>query len=142
MNDLDLTITPANILTMMPRLSAHLIERVKRGNVAVKVSDEKRSGAQNRLLWAVLNDVSRHVVWHGRKIPQESWKHILSAAWRGQQTEIGINGELVVFGQPTSKLNKAQFSELIEVIYSFGAEHGVRWTDESMAVFEKYREAK
>lgn len=142
MSDVTHIVTKTNILTMMQTFWAFLSDAVKRGDVTVTFSRGKRTNDQNRLLWAVLTDVSNHVIWHGQKLTPDEWKHILSAAWKGQKVLPGIDGSLVVFGQSTSKLNKADFSDLIEVIYAFGAEQGVRWTDESMAVFEKYREAQ
>ena len=141
MNDVTHIVTKTNILTMMQTFWAFLSDAVKRGDVTVTFSRGKRTNDQNRLLWAVLTDVSNHVIWHEQKLTPDEWKQILSAAWKGQKVLPGVDGSLVVFGQSTSKLNKADFSDLIEVIYAFGAEQGVRWTDESMAVFEKYREA-
>lgn len=142
MSEITHIVTKTNILTMMQTFWAFLSDAVKRGDVTVTFSRGKRTNDQNRLLWAVLTDVSNHVIWHGQKLTPDEWKHILSAAWKGQKVLPGIDGSLVVFGQSTSKLNKADFSDLIEVIYAFGAEQGVRWTDESMVVFEKYREAQ
>jgi len=135
-------ITKVNVLTMMQTVWAFVSDAVTRGDVTVTFTRGKRSNDQNRLIWAVLTDISNQVVWHDQKLTPEDWKNILSAAWKGQKVLPGIDGSLVVFGQSTSKLNKSDFSDLIEVIYAFGADQGVRWTDESMAVFEKYREAK
>jgi len=134
-------ITKGNVLTMMQTVWAFVSDAVTRGDVTATFTRGKRSNDQNRLLWAVLTDISNQVVWHGQTLTPEDWKNILSAAWKGQKVLPGIDGSLVVFGQSTSKLNKSDFSDLIEVIYAFGAEQGVRWTDESLAVFEKYREA-
>ena len=135
-------ITKGNVLTMMQTVWAFVSDAVTRGDVTATFTRGKRSNDQNRLLWAVLTDISNQVVWHGQTLTPEDWKNILSAAWKGQKVLPGIDGSLVVFGQSTSKLNKSDFSDLIEVIYAFGAEQGVRWTDESLVVFEKYREAK
>jgi hypothetical protein len=32
-------------------------------------------------------------------------------------------------GEHTSRMSKAEMSELLELIYAFGAEHKVLWTD-------------
>ena len=133
-------INKANILTMTQTIWSFLADGVTRGDVTITASRGRRTNDQNKLLWAVLTDISRQVIWHGQTLTPDDWKNILSAAWKGQKVLPGIDGSLVVFGQSTSKLNKADFSDLIEVIYSFGADRGVRWTDESMAVFEKYRQ--
>ena len=134
-------ITKVNVLTMMQTVWAFVSDAVTRGDVTVTFTRGKRSNDQNRLIWAVLTDISNQVVWHDQKLTPEDWKNILSAAWKGQKVLPGIDGSLVVFGQSTSKLNKSDFSDLIEVIYAFGADQGVRWTDKSLSVFEKYREA-
>jgi len=134
-------ITKGNVLTMMQTVWAFVSDAVTRGDVTVTFTRGKRSNDQNRLIWAVLTDISNQVVWHDQKLTPEDWKNILSAAWKGQKVLPGIDGSLVVFGQSTSKLNKSDFSDLIEVIYAFGADQGVRWTDKSLSVFEKYREA-
>ena len=43
-------------------------------------------------------------------------------------------------GSSTSRMNKAQFSELIELIYNYGAEHGVQWSEKAKSDYEQYRE--
>jgi hypothetical protein len=142
MTERALTVTKDNILTMTQTIWKFLSDAVTRGDVIVTFSREKRTGDQNKLLWGVLTDVSQQVEWHGQKLTPEEWKHILSAAWKGQKVLPGIDGSLVVFGQSTSKLTKADFSDLIEVIYAFGSEQGVKWKDDSVAIFETYRQAQ
>jgi hypothetical protein len=36
---------------------------------------------------------------------------------------------------------KAVFSRLIEIIYAFGAEQNVEWSEPAMRAYEQYREA-
>ena len=133
-------INKANILTMTQTLWSFLADAVTRGDVTLTASRGKRTNDQNRLLWSVLTDISKQVIWHGQQLPPDDWKAILSAAWKGQRVLPGIDGSLVVFGQSTSKLNKAEFSDLLEVIFSFGSENGVIWNADSMDVFDKYRQ--
>lgn len=38
---------------------------------------------------------------------------------------------LVITGYRSSKLKVAEMADLIEAIYSYGAKHGVRWSDEA-----------
>ena len=89
---------------------------------------EKRSDAQNRRLWAMLADVSAQVNWHGQKLTSEEWKDLLTAALKRQKVVPGIDGGFVVLGQRTSKMSRAEMSELQELIEAFGAEQGVRFT--------------
>jgi hypothetical protein len=92
----------------------------------VKISEKTRSVSQNAHLWAVLSDISEQVDWYGQKLSAEDWKHILSASLlREQRMAPGINGGFVVLGQSTSKMTKAEFSDLLELAYAFGSEKGV-----------------
>ena len=97
----------------------------------IMVSPERRSTAQNAMLWALLSDVASQVVWHGQNLDQDSWKNIFSASLKKQRVVPGIDGGFVVLGQSTSQMSKAEFSELCELILAFGADKGVEWTQET-----------
>lgn len=102
----------------------------------VTIQEDTRSLAQNRMLWACLHDVSTQVVWYGRKLDSESWKNIFSAAQHQQDTVPGINGGFVVLGKSTSKMRVSEMRDLITIIHAFGAEHDVRFSDESARAAE------
>ncbi len=95
----------------------------------ISIKPETRSSAQNRRLWAMLHDISKQVVWHGQKLVDEEWKDLFSAALKRQRVVPGIDGGFVVMGQRTSKMTKAEMSELQELIAAFGAERDVMWSD-------------
>lgn len=86
---------------------------------------EKRSNAQNRLMWAALSDISRQVDWYGEKLSPEDWKHVLSASLKKQRAVPGLDGGFVVLGLSTSKMSKDEMSELLELALAFGAQKGV-----------------
>jgi hypothetical protein len=90
---------------------------------------ETRTIPQNKHLWACLTDVSRQVTWYGRRLSQWAWKDIFTAARKKQDVVPGIDGGFVVLGEHTSRMSKAEMSELLELIYAFGAEHKVLWSD-------------
>lgn len=95
---------------------------------------ELRTIDQNKLLWALLGDVSRQVQWvvNGEKTFMDSadWKDVFSAALRKyQRVAIGIEGGVVFLGMHTSRMSKAEFSDLIELILSFGNERQVKWSE-------------
>lgn len=94
----------------------------------VVIRDEKRPDVLNRKMWAMLRDVSQQVEWYGRKLTDEDWKHVFSAAVEKQDAVPGIDGGFVVLGVSTRKQSKKWFSDLFEVMHAFGAEKGVRWT--------------
>jgi hypothetical protein len=120
----------------------NLFNGLRGGPVVITLGRVNRSSDQNKLLWALLGDVSVQVDWYGRKLEKEDWKEVFSAAWKQQDVVPGINGGFVVMGVRTSKMTKLEFSELIEIIYAFGAEHSVRWSDPSLKAFDEYREAR
>lgn len=111
------------------------------GPVLLSLGRPRRSLDQNALLWAVLTDVSRQVEWHGQRLTKENWKDIFTAALKRQQVVPGIDGGFVVLGTSTSRMSKQEFSELIELIYAFGAEHGVEWSEPAQRTFSENRRA-
>ena len=40
----------------------------------------------------------------------------------------GIDGGFVILGMHTSRMTKQELGDLIDIIYAFGAERGVKWT--------------
>jgi hypothetical protein len=91
----------------------------------VTVGEPTRSLEQNALMWPLLQRLADRIVWHGVKLSPEDWKDMLTASLRKQRAVPGIDGGFVVFGERTKTYTKAQFSELIELIYAFGAQHDV-----------------
>lgn len=98
--------------------------------VEIRVKKSTRSIEQNKRMWAMLADVSRQLIWYGRKISKEGWKDMFSAALKGQEAVPGIDGNsFVILGEHTSKMTVAEMSDMIELMYAFGAERGIRWSD-------------
>lgn len=97
--------------------------------LTLEVKPEKRSDAQNRRLWAMLTDISQQVDWYGQKLTAEEWKHVFSAALAKQKVVPGLDGGFVVLGQSTSKMTKAEMSDMQELMTAFGVERGVQFSD-------------
>lgn len=95
----------------------------------VTIKEPTRTTLQNAKLWPMLQDVSRQVDWYGRKLRQEDWKNVFTASLKSQDVVPGIDGGVVVLGQSTSTMSKRLFADLIELIYAFGAKHGVVWSE-------------
>ena len=108
--------------------------------IAVRRPSKKRSLDQNARLWAVLTDVSKQVEWYGRHLSKEAWKDIFTAALERQDVVPGLEGGFVMIGGRTSKMTKKRFADLLTIIDVFGADHGVRWSDPALRVFEEYKE--
>ena len=97
----------------------------------VEFKPATRTLEQNAKLCASLSDISKQVVWHGRKLTSEEWKFVFSSAIKKQEVVPNIDGTgFVVLGQSTSKMTKAEMSELLELIFAFGAEHNVKFEDQ------------
>lgn len=95
----------------------------------VTIQEPTRNLIQNSRFWASLSDVSRQVDWHGNRLTPEEWKDVFTAALKRQKVVPGIDGGFVVIGTRTSKMGKREFSELLELVYAFGAQHGVKFSD-------------
>lgn len=105
------------------------------GELAWKPLKNTRSVKANACMWAALADVSRQVVWHGNKLSSDEWKEVISAGLRQQRVVPGMEGGFVVLGVRTSKMSIKEMGAMIELIYAFGAQQGVRfsapkWMDE------------
>lgn len=94
----------------------------------VKVEPETRSLLQNRRLWAMLTDISKQVDWYGKKLSPTDWKNVFTASLTKLDVIPGLDGNLVVLGKSTSKMTKAEMTELQELMAAFGAEQGVKFT--------------
>ena len=95
--------------------------------LVLEIRPEKRSDPQNRRLWAMLRDISQQVDWHGNKLSDDEWKDVFTAALKRQKVVPGLDGGFVVCGQRTSKMTKAEMSELQELMEAFGAQQGVKF---------------
>ena len=111
------------------------------GPVLLSLGRPRRTLDQNAKMWPMLTDIARQVEWHGLKLSPEDWKDILTAALRKQRAVPGIDGGFVVLGMRTSKMGKELFSDLIELMYAFGAEQGVEWSEKAKKTYERYRRA-
>ena len=105
------------------------IGKAPQGHV-VTVSEPTRNLEQNALLWAMLHEISERVVWHGRKLSPEDWKHVFSSSLRRLDVVPNLEGTgFVALGLSTSRMTKREFSDLIELINAFAAERGIEFME-------------
>jgi hypothetical protein len=99
----------------------------------VRIVEAKRTTEQNDRFWAMLTDISKAEPM-GRKHTPDDWKAILMNAcgWECQFIE-GLDGRPFPQGFRSSNLTKSQMTTLIEYMFTFGAEHQIRWSNESEA---------
>lgn len=141
MADYQLRITRENMATMLPRAVALITKGLAGGAVVLKFCRDKRSIPQNNKMWPMLQDLSEQVVWYGEKLTKEEWKDVLTAGLTKQRAVPGIDGGFVMLGVSTSKQNKEWLSDLIELIYAFGSERQVQWSESSITTYEDMRHA-
>lgn len=100
---------------------------VKAGYV-VEFRPRKRSDAQNRLMWALLNKLARARPQHcGIHVDAEDYKELFLMALRKELRMMpGLDGHgLVPIGSRSSELNKEEMTTLIGLIYAFADREGV-----------------
>ena len=96
----------------------------------VTIKEATRNLEQNAKMWAMLADIAGQADWHGIKLNAEEWKDLLSAGLVQSRVVPNLEGNgFVILGQRTSKLTKSQFAALIDLLYAFGTERGVTWSD-------------
>ena len=95
---------------------------------------EHRTLDQNALMWSLLRSVSLQVLWwvdgEQVKMSEWDWKDVFSAALRNHQhVAKGLDGGFVILGMHTSKMNKHDMTDLIDLVLAFGNEREVKWSE-------------
>jgi hypothetical protein len=115
-----------------------ILQALRGGSVALILGRLRRTLDQNAKLWPMLGDISKQVLWHvvgvnGRleeaRLTDHEWKDVFTAALKQQRMVPGIDGGHVYLGGSTSKMDKVEFSQLIELIYAFGSARNVVWSE-------------
>lgn len=110
---------------LFPYLGANLqAER----RLVLTVKPSTRSLEQNARMWAMLTEISEQVEWYGHRLTAEEWKDVFSAAMKRAKVVPGLDGGFVVCGQSTSKMTRAEMSEMQTLMEAFGAERRVKFS--------------
>ncbi|RYE43950.1 MAG: recombination protein NinB [Hyphomicrobiales bacterium] len=111
------------------RRAVAAVHEAQEGDV-VTIAEPTRNADQNARMWAMLGDVSKQVDWYGKRLTPEDWKHIFSASIRKLEVVPNLDGTgFVALGMSTSSMSKREMSDLIELMFAFGAERDLAWTD-------------
>ena len=96
----------------------------------------KRSLPQNDRMWAMLTDISRQAKLHGLVLTPDDWKLVfLDGLKRELRLVPNLDGNGVVsLGRSSSDLGKAEMTDLIELMFAWGAQNGVIFQDDMEAV--------
>lgn len=108
----------------------------------VEIRDPKRTLPQNARMWAMLTDiVKQKKTINGQQFTIDEYKVIFLHAL-GQEQDIlpTLDGRnFFSTGYSSSKTTKVEMSNLIELIFAWGAENGVVWSDPQLASYEEMR---
>lgn len=108
----------------------------------VEIKEKTRTLEQNSKMWPMLEDISKQVEWYKHWLTKDEWKDFFSAIILKQKVVPNMEGTgFIAVGGRTSKMDKRMFSEMIELMYAFGAEHGVVWSEKSKTVYQELGKA-
>ena len=99
----------------------------------VAIGEETRSQEQNRLMWPLIADIQAQVpdtATYSADDMKLRFLHSLGQEMRFLPELEG--GGMFPVGQRSSTLSKSQFTALIELMFAYGARHGVRWSAKSI----------
>src|SRR3990167_4990492 len=119
-------------------IAEHIWPTVKAQTMAgremiLELSEARRSGAENRLLHAMLSHIAKTQEWDGKKRDTETWKRLLVASWCraiGDQVELlpalDGHGVEIVFRR-TSQLTRRECADLITFIFAWGSQNDIEF---------------
>ena len=113
----------------LQRKTAHAYIDAAPDGYTMTLAEPTRNLDQNARMWAMLGEVSKQVVWYGKKLTPEAWKCVFSASLKKQDVVPGLHGDFVVIGQKTSRMTVGGMSAMIELMFAFGAEQGVNYKE-------------
>lgn len=112
------------IYTAKDRDRAYSYIRQAPAGTRVEFSEEKRSISQNERMWLILQKCSC-LIWHGQTYTEAEWKDYFMHAYRGEKWMPFEEGGMIPIGRSTSKLSKAEFSELMALMEAFCARQNI-----------------
>lgn len=111
--------------------------------LTLEIRPEKRSDAQNALMWSCLTDLSNQVTWFGKKLTKEGWKDFITGHLDGQDLVPNMDGTGFISiqrGRSTSKMTKSEMTAVIDLAHAFGSENSVNWSPASLGESAKIDE--
>lgn len=113
---------------------ARVIAAVKRDGamgLVVQFHEAKRTDAQNRRMWAHLQDVSRQATHHGLTYTPDEWKCIFMVSL-GKEMRLAPNLDgdgMAPLGLSSSRLSKSEMGDLITLIEAYAAQNCIELRD-------------
>lgn len=108
----------------------------------VTIAPPTRTLDQNAKMHAMIADIMAQVDTE-RQWTADEWKdRFLHALGKEMNFLPDLDGRAFFpRGYRSSQLSKREFADLVEIIYAFGARHGVRWSEPSTLTTEARRAA-
>jgi hypothetical protein len=101
------------------------MDYIRAGKVlAIQISDPTRSLPQNAKLHSMIGEIVKaKTKWYGQDMSMEDWKSLFTAAIHREFRVIpGLDGGMVVLGLHTSQMSVKEITDMIEMVYAFGAD--------------------
>jgi len=141
MSEVVYSVDNKNVSGMISQIVQMINKGLFIGPVEVVLRRKARSQSQNKKMWPMLADVQKQVNWYDENLDTEDWKTMFMASLSKQRAIPGLDGGFVGLSRRSSLLDKEEFSQLIELIYAFGSERNVAWSEPSLQNYTKYKEA-
>lgn len=109
----------------------HWIDQAPTG-ARIEFKAAKRTLPQNDRMWAMLTDIATQKEHSGRRYSPDQWKVLMMhACGREVQFLPALDGSTFIpWGQSSSDLSKQEMTDLIEFMFSWGAQNGVVFQDD------------
>lgn len=121
-----------NIFLLGPSQKAYAKRMIDEASpdMVCRLGKATRSDRQNRKLWPMIGDLKRQVPDMAPFTAEQIKLRFLNALGVEMQFLPAIEGGgMFPVGLRSSTLTKEQFAGLIELLYAYGAQHNVQWTD-------------
>ncbi|WP_300573469.1 recombination protein NinB [Phenylobacterium sp.] len=105
-------------------------------NTRVEFKETKRTVPQNDRMHAMLTELAVQARYHGLKMHKDDWKLLfLDALWRQRGEDMRLvpnldgTGLVPLHGRSSSDLSVAEMTDMIELLFAYGAANGVEFSE-------------
>lgn len=104
----------------------------------VTIAPETRSDAQNRLFWPLVADIRAQNADMAKFSPDQVKLRFLNALDSEMQFLPELwGGGMFAVGQRSSTLSKRDFSLLVELVFKWGAENDILWSQRALEGYDE-----
>jgi hypothetical protein len=121
------------ILTKYNREIAHQMVDAAADGQIIEIKSPKRSLEQNRYYWSILGDIAEQVV-PSKAYEPSVWHQYFKQLFLPDQVVEMPDGGIMLTQSSTSKLSLKAFSEYIDRVIQWAAEHEVKLSADTLAL--------